>query len=452
VRRSGPKTCSRALARKTRRERIDKQAMSGQECCPVCHGSYRVVGPSHELLEVVMPTDKALARIHAQLGNVIQGNREVIDGVDIDLRNEMLPWDDWKPSYLIDFGTSPEPPSEAPFIWFPWLDSYDEDAVRRQAQAIFDEKAKATNSEHVGGHETDNQRIRVIGETSRRSEASIDAYIRANTPECVVQKGDKISVDRVEVVPIGNTFDHLHDREIRAAYLRVERPNGEIEKLTTPITYKGRTAIRDSVVSNLFVNSISARILRYFGLGSIRDLNRVPEDESYAYRALRKAFSVDIATKRKNVGTVIVVGRGPSEEFHDGSNTWYTVNDAVMMGYLWGRAEAAQQMQPLAEWALATKEKSARGGKFGGANRRKRAQEGWMRIAEKIAEELWQTNAKLTQADVIRKIPDRWAKASADLELSGCPAPSDSRLKTFISEVAKGLRQQPDKVDSKGVH
>ena len=68
-----------------------------------------------------MPTDKALARIHAQLWNVIHGRREVVDGVDIDLRHELVPPDDWRPNLSLTFGTTPEPPWRAPFIWFPWF-------------------------------------------------------------------------------------------------------------------------------------------------------------------------------------------------------------------------------------------------------------------------------------------------------------------------------------------
>ena len=79
----------------------------------------------------------------------------------------------------------------------------------------------------------------------------------------------------------------------------------------------------------------------------------------------------------------MVTARERSDEFHDGSNTWYTINDAVMMGYLWGRAEAAEQMQSLAESALAAKAKSALAGKLGGVRRRKEAQEGWMRIVRR---------------------------------------------------------------------
>ena len=129
----------------------------------------------------------------------------------------------------------------------------------------------------------------MLGENSRGSEGFIESDIQRNSPECVVQKGDKVSIDRVEIVSVGNAFDHPHDLELREAYLRIEYQNGKIQKLKTPITYQGRTAVLDHVVSNSFVDHISERILRHFGLGSVRDLTRVLDDKSYAYRALRKA-------------------------------------------------------------------------------------------------------------------------------------------------------------------
>jgi hypothetical protein len=385
-----------------------------------------------------MSTDKALARIHAQLQNAIHGRREIVDGVEIDLRHELVPPRDWRPKLSLTFGATPEPPWRAPFIWFPWFGPYDENAVTRQAQAAMAAQPRTLTSERAEGQERGDQNIRAPRETSQTSEASIESYFQAHTPECVVQKGDKISIDRVEIVRIGDDFDHIHDLEVRNAYLRITHANGEIDKLKTPITFSGRTAVLDDDISNTSVYDIKYRIERHFKLKSVRDMNLVQADDSYAYRALRKAYSVDIATEglwsKSTNGVVVVVGRGPSEEFHDGSNTWYTVNDAVMMGYLWGRAEAAELMMPHAKSALVAKSESARHGKRGGEKRRKRAQEGWKRIAEKIIDELWQVNPSLTQADVVRRIPDKWAKASSALGLS-IPAPSDGSLKPLVSQL-----------------
>ena len=62
-----------------------------------------------------MPMD----RIRTQLWNIIHGRREVVDGVEIDLRHELLPRRDWRPNLSLTFGTTSEPPWQAPFIWFP---------------------------------------------------------------------------------------------------------------------------------------------------------------------------------------------------------------------------------------------------------------------------------------------------------------------------------------------
>ena len=103
-------------------------------------------------------------------------------------------------------------------------------------------------------------------ETSRTAEASIESYIQANIPECVVQKGDKISIDRVEIVRIGDDFDYIHDLEVRNAYLRVAHTNGEFEKVKTPIIFSGRTALPDHDIGNTGVYVITDRIERHFKL------------------------------------------------------------------------------------------------------------------------------------------------------------------------------------------
>jgi hypothetical protein len=180
------------------------------------------------------------------------------------------------------------------------------------------ERARTLGLERAEGPERGDQK-RVPQETSRTSEASIDSYIQANTPECVVQNGDKISIDRVEIVRIGDEFDHLHDSEVRNAYLRVVHANGEIEKIKTPIIFDGRTAVLDQDTGSTFVYNITDRIERHFKLKSIRDMNLVRADNSHAYRALRKAYGVDIATEgllgKSANGVVVVVARGPPRNF-----------------------------------------------------------------------------------------------------------------------------------------
>jgi len=382
-----------------------------------------------------MASDDNLAKVHIELTRTLDRRHGVVDGVTIDLRHELLPASDWRP-YLKDFGDSPAPPVGAPFLWFPWFGPYDESVVERQAQAARAEHARMQTLESVEEGRSQNEAARTSGETVQQpSGRSIESYIESYTPEYVIQRGDRISIGRVEIARIGDDFDHPHDLEVRNAYLRVDRPKRRAFDASRPILFEGKTAVLDRDVGSSFVNEISARIRKHFNLSSIRDLQSVKDDRSYAYRALRKACSVDIATETDSTH-VVVVARKDTEEFHDGSNTWYTINDAVMMGYLWGRAEAAELMMPHAKSALAAKARSARAGRVSGEKRRQAAEEGWKRIAREITEGLWQANPKLSQADVVHKIPDKWAAASLSLGQS-IEVPGDSALKKLVSQIAK---------------
>ena len=109
----------------------------------------------------------------------------------------------------------------------------------------------------------------------------LKSYVQANTPECVVQNGDKVSIDRVEVVRIGDDFDHLHDLEVRNAYVRVAHANGEIEKIKTPIIFEGCTAVLHHDINDTSVYNIAQRIKRHFKLNSIRDMNLVTSGQFF---------------------------------------------------------------------------------------------------------------------------------------------------------------------------
>ena len=140
-----------------------------------------------------------------------------IDGVEVDMRHELLNPSEWYPQLF------PLPASSAqlfvravdgPFIWFPRFGRFSARALERKAKKVFSLKAK-------------NQR-------SREANAQIvspkfDEYVRFNTPECIVLAGDKICVDGVEIG---------HNPELRYARLRVERSNGEVQILPTRLSFK----------------------------------------------------------------------------------------------------------------------------------------------------------------------------------------------------------------------
>jgi hypothetical protein len=80
----------------------------------------------------------------------------------------------------------------------------------------------------------------------------------------------------------------------------------------------------------------TAEITTHFNSASIRDMPSVGNDNSNEYRTLRKAFVVARANNHidfnESSGPLTVRVRRQHKEFHDGSNVWLAINDAIMMG------------------------------------------------------------------------------------------------------------------------
>lgn len=83
--------------------------------------------------------------------------------------------------------------------------------------------------------------------------------------DCVeLHAGDRLTVESV-VPEIGDgRFDHPHDRQFQRAYLRVERPSGEILSGIGPLAFFGRTKIRNAATREAF-DHILERICLHTG-------------------------------------------------------------------------------------------------------------------------------------------------------------------------------------------
>jgi hypothetical protein len=260
---------------------------------------------------------------------VFRDRHGVIDGVGFDLRHKDVDTSNWRPPIYND---EPKKPANAPFIWFPWFGTFDEQALYAKAEyTVTRRKINLTPNERLLL-----RRNRVTAEIrlkfDQSDEEKIKTYIAEHTPKCKIFRGDTIKIDRVKVKPIGSAIDHPHDREIRESYLCVCRAGGgQAEQIDTPMVYTGKTAIMDYDVSHLNFANITQRIREHFRLSDLHEMPSVENDGSLAYLALRKALAVASANKDY---LEPIRFRGPEEEFHDGSDVWYTINDAMMMGYL----------------------------------------------------------------------------------------------------------------------
>lgn len=76
--------------------------------------------------------------------------------------------------------------------------------------------------------------------------------------------GDRISIERVEEVELGAEFDHPHDRFMRLAHLRIERPTGEVLHPPGPLGFYGVGSVHGHGSREAF-DHIIERVLRHAG-------------------------------------------------------------------------------------------------------------------------------------------------------------------------------------------
>jgi hypothetical protein len=386
-----------------------------------------------------------------QISAVFKRRFGIIDGVEIDLRHPDLESSTWFPPV---FDNVPVRPADAPFIWFPWFGKFDPDALEEEARSVVmrgpkRSLAQSHSRNQKGGSRNEPKSIQPLPTIEER----IKAFIEDRTPECTVLEGDKITVARVDTKIVGAALDHPHDREVRLAYLRIHRAEGgDPVKLPTPLIYTGMTTVLDSDISNTNFGLMLERIMKKFKIASIHDtpLVQKPSDpeEQLAYRALRRAFSIASENNDESFGTESSNGtvniRSTSEDIHDGSNVWYTINDALMMGYLCAKWEMDPAVRAHAEDELkkkVTKDKNSkkRGDARGEAGTRVSAER--QAIVDKIAEAMLAQNAACKQADIVRIINhdvEKWEDARDALGLrKALTRPEWGTIKTHVSNFFK---------------
>ena len=376
-----------------------------------------------------------------QSAAVFRDRHGTIDGVMFDLRHKDLDAGNWLPPAFNDF---PDRPSNAPFIWFPWYGEFDETALWSEAQKAV---ARAEALTPIGKFRMSRNRGPTADQSQRfiqTDEEKIRAYVAEHTPECVVFRGDTIEIDHVEIKVVRNAIDHPHDRETREAYLRVRRANnGAVEEICTPISYTGVTSVLDYDIWSYNFEKMAKRIADHFKLESVREMPSVENDGSDAYLALRKAFAVANANKGLDFSSisesvVVVKSREPEEEFHDGSEVRYTINDALMMGYLWAKHELDPHVKAHAESRLQKELEGKAAVRRRVKASRKAAtevKEHWHKVAARVVDDALKENPSLTNDDLLQKMNGnqrRWVTALVALGI-GPKIPSPSSLDKFIS-------------------
>lgn len=347
-------------------------------------------------------TDEEFARYRA-LWRIFDIDRQgVVDGVEIDLRHELLNPQEWGTRLLGDTHSKYRS-SREPFIWFPWFGAFDKNSIR--------EEIIADQIKH--GYVT-------------LSKTFIDRWVRNHAPECFAYPGDRIVISQVERVAIGDSFDHPHDAEIRCAWLRIIRANGKSKEIATPLMFTGSTSLFAPRAGRDFFYKIAHRMCEHFGIKSLEEFKNIKEDESFAYGALSRARGIEYRTEKLRKLADDLGSR--SREHHNAFSTWSLANDAVAVGYLWAKAEADLGLKPLAETILRVKAGASLGGNKSGEARRIKRTKTWEPHARELAKGIRGEHPSFSQDRVASEIEALWKE-------SAFSPPGHKTLKVLLSEM-----------------
>jgi hypothetical protein len=302
------------------------------------------------VIDEIDEIDKIDVERHLALTQLCQVDRHgTVEGVEIDLRHELLAPQEWWAWPLGDIHSKYRS-RYAPFIWFPWFGKFDADSIRENLKAALQD-----------GDE-------------RPTKKKVDDLVRYETPECFVNAGDKIVIDRVECETFGKWYDHLHDAQVRYAFLRIVRARGKSQEVKTPLRYVGVTSLLVRAGNDLFSKLVS-RICNHFGMQALEEFESLPEENSHAYGALWRAHQIERQTREIRLLADDPIAKSP--EHHAAFATWRMIGEVIMMGYLWAKAEAELGLQPLAESSLLSRIGASVGGKQSGQSRRDKRANTW---------------------------------------------------------------------------
>ncbi len=348
-----------------------------------------------------------------------------VGGIEIDLRHPSLDPLEWEMPPLasrFEFATDF---TWSPYIWFPWFGPFDPDRFAAAAK------------EFMAAERTNPVRTRKAIELCKMS---VEDFVAAHSPIYFINYGDKIDVDKVEDILTGRKMEHDHDTYVKHVFLRILRSTGDIELINAPLIANGFLSILLDHQDKHYFIRVHDRILNHFGVQSSAELSDRQFDNSIANRAL--SVVNELSTLLEEPLNVVYgkYKRKAYKKYIQMRSVMDLVDLSVLVGFTWAKAEAEINLKPLAKTALQRKDFNKDGGKKSGEARRKIAQDGWMKIAKRLAFEIRAKEPGLSQDRLIKAIDKAWGNNKP-------VAPELPTLKKYISYLEKneGLPPKPRK-------
>jgi hypothetical protein len=347
-----------------------------------------------------------------------------VEGVAFDLRHERLDPKEWLME-PIGFSALSRPfrREGQPFLWFPWHGAFRDEDVERAAEG----------------------EIRFLKEKDPNYPVpSFESLRHAYTPDEIIEAGDRVEIDRVDIEGELSGLHHEHDVQRRLAYIKIIKLAGSTHSLKEPIVFTGAFATWTGGYAKI-LQKISRRLCAHFGIESLDDpgvaqlakrgaLADAVAAQGHAFdRSLRPdAADAEVALLHAAVlansdldGLLRQYARRTADR--EGrilvkARIRYMIDEACLVGYRWARAEADLRMKPLAESGLRSRAAAPKGGRESGTSRRKKAEVTWQPRALKWAQEERSANPTASKEDVIGAMRNHETKIG------------DRRLMDFLRE------------------
>jgi hypothetical protein len=335
-----------------------------------------------------------------------------VGGVIFDIRHEDLAPKDWR---MEPIGIDPRPLSRPsrnegqPFLWFPWFGPFIESDVERSIE----------------------NEIRFLKEKRPNDPApSVESLRKTYTPDAKIEASDKIVIDRVLVEGERTGLHHEHDAQRRFAYIQIVKPLGSVHSLEEPIVFTGSSAMWTGGYSKMF-SKIIQRLCAYHEIESIHD-PKVKE-------IVRRGAQADAAAALLHAAALVRADLDLPNLVK--AKIRYMIDEACLVGYRWGRAEADMRMKPLAQAGYRSRAGAPSGGRISGERRRQKAAETWKPLALRLAKDTRQKKPTLSNEALIGVMKNHREGAGK--------LPGEDSLRYFIRDMIRGGKLPPRKRTSR---
>lgn len=278
-----------------------------------------------------------------------------------------------------------------------------------------------------------------------------------NDLSTILQRGDRLEIEFLDRVRVGAELSPPADRDAIDAKLIVNKANGRRVRPNRPLRFYHRDSLLDPQAPVPYFGIVASRLCEAMGVVSLSDhapsergtiierlkrgssrVRRWRLDTLHSHRRLRfdeAAFKAAMEVERS------LEWLGETEGWMIESRVRQIINQAVEMGYLAARAEAAEHLAPRAVAAFNRDRDSKRNGQLGGARKAEIADR-WRRTARLELRKLASEPGPHKRMAMVAKVRERWPATAM-------PAPSSTSIGDLLREMERAGEVQLQTLHSK---